>query len=272
MKSGFAQLTRFVVAASALWVSSHAALAAEIMPSFDNAPAGWTTDRYQPAGFTDVGTYQGRSDVLGITINSTGDAASRPGGQQGSFYNTQGMQTAVSGGAGSRLSADLYINGSWANAANGYVRTDMWGVMSNGTTVTGYPIIGFTNYGGAARLRAYDGDVAGGWIDLTTLITYDDWTSFAIEFTGTSFDFFINGSLMYSDTTIGGTTGFSAAIMQAYNFADPALGPPTPTTVTYTAHWSNVVGNQVPEPGSLALLAAGLLALGAGRQRARSRS
>jgi hypothetical protein len=44
--------------------------AADVMPSFAGAPAGWTVDRFAPLSFSDVGTYQGKSDVLGIGIGT----------------------------------------------------------------------------------------------------------------------------------------------------------------------------------------------------------
>lgn len=129
--------------------------AADLMPDFASVPTGWTTDRYDPASFSNVGTYQGRNNVLGIGIDRAGKLANRGGAYQSTFYNTQGRQHAVTGGAGSFLAADLYIPDSWRDAvANGNVRTDMWGVMQNAVpvvpVVTAYPIIGFTNYGGAA--------------------------------------------------------------------------------------------------------------------------
>lgn len=241
--------------------------ATPLMPDFSSLPSGWTTDRYEPDNFSNVGAYQGRNDVLGIGIDSTDGLVSRPGGYQSTFYNTQGRQHTAVGGIGSTLSADLYIPAAWGNAGHGNRRTDMWAVMTDGSSVSDYPIIGFTNYGGAARFRIWD-DAA--WVDLANTIAYDDWTGFAIEFTGTSYEYSINDALVYTDMTINGSTGFSDVIMQAYNFCgDTSLKGAICSN--YTAHWSNTPSTSVPEPGTLALLSMGILGLGSiqlsGRRR-----
>ena len=236
--------------------------AAEIMPSFAGVPAGWVTDRYDPASFSNVGIYQGRSDVLGIEIDSAQGFTGRPGAYQSTFYNTQGRQYATSGGAGSTLSADLWIPASWSDASTGgSARTDMWGVMVDGSdAVSGYPIIGFTNFGGAPRYRAWS--QAGVWIDLATTVSYDAWTAFSIEFTGTDFVYYINGAPVYTEADSAGSVAFSATIMQAYNFFDdPSIVGANPQD--YTAHWSNVV----PEPGTLLLLTGGVTGLATRRRR-----
>ncbi|MBB1074246.1 PEP-CTERM sorting domain-containing protein [Rhodoferax sp. 4810] len=257
---------RSYIAAAVLVVGSVSAQAALVMPNFADLPTGWTTDRYEPEAFANVGAYQGRGDVLGISISSEQGAANR-GGQSAMFYNTQGRQHAISGGAGATLGAALFIETSWADSANGWVRSDMWGVMSDNSGVTDYPIIGFTNQGGTARYRVYDGDVTanGGWIDLTTTVNYGSWASFQMVYNGGyDLDYFIDGTLVYTDTTIGygeASEGFSAVIMQAYNYADPTNFP-TAVVADYTAHWSNV-----PEPTSLALVGLAIAGLTATRRR-----
>lgn len=234
-------------------LTASVAFAADITPSFANpTPAGgWTTDRYEPTSFSNVGTFQGRDDVLGIQITSATNLANRPSGYKSTFYNTQGRGHSAVGGAGSFIAADLWIPQSWSNAANGNVRTDMWGGMSPcPSDCTEWAIIGFTNYGGAARLRLWDDD-QGGWVDLATAIKYDSWNRFSISYTGTSIDYAVNDTSVYSDATLSGATGFNKIVMQAYNFADPSISGAV--LADYTAHWANT-----PEPGFYGLLSAGL--------------
>jgi hypothetical protein len=239
-----------------------------VMPDFASLPTGWTTDRYEPHGFSNVGTYQGRSDVLGIEINRAEGATARPPGFGSQFYDTQGRQHALAGaGVGSILGASLHIDSSWLDAANGNVRTDAWGVLANaGNAITDYTVVGFTNYGGAPRLRVFDADVGGdGWVDLPTALAPDAWVDLAMELTPTSIVYSVDGSVVYTDSTIGGDH-FSAVIMQAYNFFDPANFPDA-VAENYTAHWSNIGAEAVPEPATALLIGGALLAAGAARRR-----
>lgn len=230
------------------------AQAVQIMPDFDGAPTGWVTDRYDPHSFADIGTYQGRNNVLAIEITSAEGSANR-GGQSGTFYNTQGKTRPVAGGIGDSLGASLYIPTSWSDEDNGSIRTDAWGVMTNGSTVTDYPIIGFTNYGGPARFRVWDDAV---WVDLVTPVLYDEWNDLSFIFTGSAYEYSINGAIVYTDTTTNGTTGFKDVIMQAYNFDD--LSITDATLVNYTVHWSNL-SDEVPGPRMGEMLLLGTIGL-----------
>jgi len=241
-----------VFAACSVAVLASNVLAAEIMPSYATLPTGWVVDRYEPVSFTNVGPFQGRPDVLGISIGPSTDSANR-GGQSGTFCNTQGRQFTFSlpQGPGSMLSSVLYIPAAWANQASGAVRTDMWGVMVDGSNaVTAYPVIGFTNYGGIARLRVYNVDT-GLWTDLPGPVNYDAWTRLSIELTPTTLNYYVNGVLVNTQTDINGSVAFGATIMQAYNFADPAIAPPALSTAAYTAHWSNIALTSIVDDDSV---------------------
>jgi hypothetical protein len=242
-----------------------AATATAQTPSFGaTVPGSWSTDRYQPTTFGLTNNTNGRDDVLNIGITSAGDLANRPAAYQSTFYNTQGEGTAVSIPGSYSLTADLWVDGTWAiNAPNSdnSVRTDMWGVaVDNTNQPEAYPIVGFTNFGGTGLFRGWD-PTNGVWDNFASPVNYNAWNSLELSWDSTTdlYSYFVNGTLAGTALGDGGSVGLGSMIMQAYNFNDPSL---TNGSSNYTALWSNDPATlSTPEPASMALLATGLVGI-----------
>lgn len=247
------------VLAASFIVFALPARAALVLPDLHDP--GWATDRYEPASWQNIGTFQGRNNVLQIGVDASTDASARPVGQQGSFYNTQGRQIAVTGGVGDSLKASLWLDPSWQSSTADYVRTDLWGRAGGTEAETTYPLSGFTNFG-VTTLRAWDPE-AGGWqgftIDLTPL--WGTWVDLEILATATGYQYYVNDVLAYTDNTVGSAgSEITRGFLQTYNFNDPALR--ISNNPAYNVHWANTGDNQVPTPATLPLALLGLWLVG----------
>lgn len=273
-------------------------------PPFDRtlrSVSAWSFDRWPPSTFVNIGTFNGRANVLELGLTQAFSLPNRPPGYQIVFYNTQGRRIAL----GPRpptasLVGSLWLPGSWLTSDPGSAqlnrRTDLWGVLmpgATGQTCAGencnvFAIVGFTNAdptnpttnGGVARFRVFDSQIPGdGWFNVpanAVPLVGNTWNDFCITWTGPTIEYRINDVLVYTDTTVtpatpaGPLTDLAEAIVQGFNFGSD-----------YVAHWSRLasgVGDcgtvsattgsppaAVPSLGNpaLALMAVALLTLGA---------
>jgi hypothetical protein len=266
---------RFAVFAIALLGITPASASAQtdVTPDLGSTvPGSFYTDRYEPASFELTNGFQGRNDVLQIGIDASTDAANR-GGQGSTFYNTQGRKTDVNTLGSWTFTSDLFVHDSWRDSGNGFVRTDMWATATNDAgfaTPVAYPIIGFVNYGPYIGFRGYNG-AAGIWVQSLAPVLYGQWNTLSISFDDATdiFSYYINGAFQSSfGAPVGGASGVSDVMYQAYNFNDPDLG--ISGNPDYLASWSNTPGgvdSTVPEPATMTLLATGLAGMAAARRR-----
>lgn len=241
-------------------VLAYSLRAGTLTPDFSQAPVGWFTDRYAPAAFANVGSYQGLNNVIGISIDEGADGQnSRAPVYNSAFYNTQGDGTVISGGVGDGVSAMLYVPESWSDPTLGSVRTDEWLQTDDNTgTPSYYAIFGFTNYGGHVSFRGYDAET-GVWTYFNNPVNYNAWNELSIVYVPGAIDYYVNGQLAGEMADAPMDDHIAQYSLEAYNYSSNQAGS---VENNYTAYWANVQdAGDAPEPAAWMLMAAGLGAL-----------
>ncbi|MCA9302627.1 MAG: hypothetical protein KC996_00745 [Phycisphaerales bacterium] len=234
----------------ALALATLPAVASVYTDSFDSINPAWTTDRYAPSLFESIADPTPRNDgnVLRLGVSDADSELNRPASYASSFYNTQGRQMNISAGPVWSVSAEVYIDSSWDPINGNSRRTGLWTRDSNPVeNNSNYPIFSFLSDNGSFQIRAYDSQA--GWHNLGTSAFngFDSWNTVRIESTGSSFDYYLNDTYLWSDLTYS-ATGFEdlrTVYLQAYNFG----------AGDYEVYWDNLT--VTPAPGSAALLVVG---------------
>ncbi len=208
----------------------------------------WEVDRHAPAVFSNVGTINGRDNVLDLGVN----AADHFDPAANNFANTQGRGIQIADTAGySVLYGSLYVQPSWGGSADTTTnrRTEFWGVLAPatgsdicpGSACNLFPIIGFSNAsptdpvnaGGTGRFRVFDPHV--GFVDLPATVNYGQWNDLCIAWDAPIMHFYVNGTEVHMVTTVdpgppyGPPTHWSRQIQQEYNWG-----------TTYDSNWSGL--------------------------------
>lgn len=224
--------------------------------------ADWQIDRAGASTFTNVGTYQGRTDVLQLSI--------APPAGSSSFVNWQGYSQRTSVPAGnSFIGGDLLIQNGWqtGNSVN-FVNTGMWGSAMPASVVAGgsyvdasavFPIVHFSNASGTGRLQVWDttANPSTGWITLdgtagtmetSGLINYGSWNSLDMRLITDDgpvrVDYYFNDALIYTWTAPTSNNGgvpeqFWAMYLKARNNG----------VTSFDTYWSRLLSGQLITPG-----------------------
>jgi hypothetical protein len=245
--------------------------------TFDSISPDWVTSRTEPHAF--VSSFFDGDNRLKVEVNVAEGFQNRPNEQggrqeQSTFYNTQGRERHVSQAPPWRVSGELYVDSDMVSGANLLRRTDLWCRTGVEGTEAGscYAIIGIRRYDPdnmqnpdafniTSSWRIWDDDI--GWIDVSAPVT-TGWHTLDILGDGTSFDFRIDGTSVYVDSTINPSLpDLTSSYVLVYNFGDETH----PSTQNYTVYWDNV--EVTPEPATMTLLVLGGGALALIRARRR---
>lgn len=245
------------VAAVALFSFSSGAFA----QNTPDVPVGWggytwNRDRYEPDEFQPIGPYQGRSDALRILLGPDGQFGNRDANFQFGFYNTQGRKAEVNLPGSSFVTGDLYIPGTWATQqVVNWQATGLWGSVAkapNPNNIVGYSIVSFSNsanvngfqggpIGVGGRFAVFDDDT-GVWHALGTPVNYDAWNTLRFEIHPDRYEFFINGTLVYTDTVVD---------IDAQNYLKEIfLNSVNNNVSAYEAFWANVMAGLLANPAN----------------------
>lgn len=200
--------------------------------------ANWVTDRAVPSGGYESVTFDGRSDVLEVRVDSTNRS------EEGSFRYTEGLLRQVD--AKDAVKIDLFVDPDWLTKD---VRAGFWGADHDdaGARTDYFPIIEFTTAGEGdfTGWRVWDG-VAGTWQNLPGVdFTPGQWATLEIFFNESEgrFDLSIGGTYATSTPAAGTTTNVGEVIVNSYNYGPGSDG--------YDVHWSSFATGDVMEaPGS----------------------
>jgi hypothetical protein len=248
-----------------IWLAAFAlaafpgATVAQFTDTFNTIDPAWVPNRYPPAGFASV-VFDGDSR-LQLTIDQTGSTANRPALFSSTFYATQGCERPGGITGVWTLSAQVFVSSAFNTTTGPLVRSDLW--ANTGTTGADgngdYMILGFTNASPsdafnpsaadrAFRFQAWDGNT-GNWISLglPAGFAFDAWHTLSETSTGSTFEFRIDGVLVFTNTTVAGSDLLSAMV-QGYNFDQAG---------SYSVYWDNVIAGVAPIIANSPLTAAG---------------
>ena len=241
---------QLIIAVAAIFMASFVALtlsasAAPTTFSFTQAElnTNWGPERIAPSGgYSSLATFEGRSNVAEIRINST---LAHPTER---YYRTEGIKNpknladnfAVGGNFGQSVQVDLYLDPAWNNNA---VRAGLWTVGddgANGTDPASYPfgIIEFANVSGHEGFRYYD-PIVDGYVNLAgfNASDYGKWVTFNITLNPTTDQYLysINGVQVASSESPAISTYLHSVILNQRNFGLDLQA--RLTNNSYTAHW-----------------------------------
>jgi hypothetical protein len=227
---------------------AHAALVNLGAPTGSSQADGvWYTDRYAPSGWTESG------GVLSQVIDAADRAANRPSAYSGSFYNTQGRKYDLAAGVTS-VSVELFTSGD-------PLQQRLAGFWATGVDASNqakfFPIIDFAADGVGPRFQGWNG---AGFTNygLPTSFAYDAWHELKIVLRSADneFDYLLDNVLLGS-VGANGSVAIANLMFQGYNNFKTDVGN---YEILWTNAQTNLVenNNNVPEPGSLALMFGGL--------------